>query len=113
MREHVLACAAFALFTAVFIPSLSWAQMRPVPPGIRAADRNEDQTQAQIPPPAPAVQKLNLDDVLQQSDELLALAQQVHSDTRNATQGLLAKDLKDKLKRMEKLSKKLREELTP
>jgi hypothetical protein len=43
---------------------------------------------------------------------LLSLAQQVHSDTERATQGVVSKDLKDKLKRIEKLSKRLRDELS-
>jgi hypothetical protein len=51
--------------------------------------------------------------VLQQADELASLAQQVRADTLQAAHGLLAKDFKDKLKRIEKLSKKLREELAP
>jgi hypothetical protein len=37
----------------------------------------------------------------------------VRADTEQVTKGLLAKDLKDKLKRIEKLSKQLREELVP
>jgi len=51
--------------------------------------------------------------VVQQANELASLAQQVRVDAEQATKGLLAKDLKDKLKRIEKLSKRLREELTP
>ncbi len=86
----------------------------PIPPGIRAADKAQEKSDRGIEPPAGPVQpKLSSAEVLQQADELLALAQQVHSDTAQATQGLLAKDLKDKLKRLEKLSKRLREELVP
>jgi hypothetical protein len=51
--------------------------------------------------------------VLHQADELASLAQQVRADTEQATKGLLAKDLKDKLKRIERLSKQLRQELVP
>ncbi len=89
------------------------AQGTPIPPGIRAADKAQQRADQNIEPPQPPVQKLNLADINKQADELLALAQQVHADTIRATQGLLAKDLKDNLKRMEKLSKRLREELTP
>jgi hypothetical protein len=89
------------------------AQGTPIPPGIRAADKAQQRADQTIEPPQPPAQKLNLGDVNKQADELLALAQQVHADTMQATQVLLAKDLKEKLKRMEKLSKRLREELTP
>jgi hypothetical protein len=90
-----------------------YAQGTPIPPGIRAADKARQRADQGLEPPQPPVEKLNVAEVNRQADELLALAQQVHTDTVQATQGLLAKDLKDKLKRIEKLSKRLREELTP
>lgn len=83
------------------------------PPGIRAADKAEDTMQQGIEPPVAAPRKPSNAELMQQADELLSLAQQVHSDTQQATQGLIAKDSKDKLKRVEKLSKKLRDELAP
>jgi hypothetical protein len=85
----------------------------PIPPGIRAADKAEQNSERSIPPPDPPLPKIDSRELLQQADELLTLAQQVHVDTKQATEGLLAKDLRDKLKRIEKLSKHLREELTP
>jgi hypothetical protein len=85
----------------------------PIPPGIRAADKAQEKSDREIEPPLPAVHKLSNAELMQQADELLSLAQQVHSDTQQAMQGMLAKDLKDKLKRMEKLSKRLRDELVP
>ena len=84
----------------------------PIPPGHTAANRATRNAE-NVEPPAPPVQSVTAAQVLQQADELLSLAQQVRADTERATQGLLAKDLKDKLKRIEKLSKRLREELTP
>ncbi len=82
------------------------------PPGHTAANRATRNAEG-VEPPAPAVQSVTAAQALQQADEMLSLAQQVRADTERATQGVLAKDLKDKLKRIEKLSKKLREELTP
>jgi hypothetical protein len=93
--------------------ALAAAQGTPIPPGIRAADKAQQQADKGIEPPAPPAQRLNPEEINKQADELLALAQQVNTDAKHATQGLLAKDLKDRLKRMEKLSKRLREELTP
>jgi hypothetical protein len=67
-----------------------------------------------VEPPLSPNQDVTAAQLLQQADELVSLAQQVRADTERVTsQGLLAKDLKDKFKRIEKLSKRLREELTP
>lgn len=82
-----------------------------IPAGRSAA--NEATRQAEkVEPPATPTQQVSAADVLQQANELLSLAQQVHTDTQRATQGVVAKDLKDKLKRIEKLSKRLRDELS-
>ncbi len=109
--NHVL--ILFLVISAV--PMRLAAQSRlPIPPGVRAADHAQDQADQNVDAPlGPVPQKITASQVLQQSDELLSLAQQVHADTRQVAQGLLPKDLKDKLKQMEKLSKRLREELTP
>lgn len=81
-----------------------------IPAGRSAA--NEATRQAEkVEPPATLAQNVSAAEVLQQANELLSLAQQVHTDTERATQGIVAKDLKDKLKQIEKLSKRLRGEL--
>jgi hypothetical protein len=111
-RSSIISAALLVLLSLA--PNNTAAQARPIPPGVRAADHAEEQSQQQLEPPSgPVSVKLSAAELLQQSDELLALSQQVHADVKSATQGLLAKDLKDKLKRMEKLSKRLREELSP
>lgn len=84
----------------------------PIPRGHTAANRATREAE-NVEPPAPPVQNITAAQVLQQADDLVALAQQVRADTERATQGLLAKDLNDKLKRIEKLSKQLRQELVP
>jgi hypothetical protein len=93
-------------------PIEAWSQAsgRPVPPGQSAANQATRQAE-QVEAPAPVPQKVTPAEVLQQANELLSLAQQVHADAERATQGLVSKDLKDKLKRIEKLSRRLREEL--
>lgn len=45
------------------------------------------------------------------SDELLFLAESIPFDVDQASKGMLPKDLKDKLRRIEKLSKQLRNEI--
>lgn len=59
----------------------------------------------------PAVQRVNPAQIKSDADELAKLAATVPSDVARANSGILAKDLKDRLKRIEKLSKKLRGEL--
>jgi hypothetical protein len=107
---YSLILAAAAMFCQ---PGDVWPQSAtPIPPGHVAANRatrNAENVEA----PAPPAQSVTAAQVLQQADEILSLAQQVRADTERATQGILAKDLKDKLKRIEKLSRRLREELTP
>src|ERR1700722_20036851 len=59
----------------------------------------------------PAVQRVNPAQIKNDADELAKLAATVPTDVARANSGILAKDLKDRLKRIEKLSKKLRGEL--
>jgi hypothetical protein len=107
---RLLVLALLAMFSS---PGDIWPQVAtPMPPGHTAANRatrNAENVEA----PAPPAQTVTAAQLLQQADEMLSLAQQVRADTERATQGVLAKDLKDKLKRIEKLSRKLRDELTP
>lgn len=105
--------AFLGMYTLCPTSSLTPQSHAPIPPGIRAADKAEQNGERSIPPPTTPPARIDSADLLQQADELLALAQQVHADTKQATRGLLAKDLKDKLKQIERLSKHLREELTP
>jgi hypothetical protein len=49
--------------------------------------------------------------IYKDANELSVLSASVHSDLRKVQQGLLAKDLPENLKKMEKLSKKLRREM--
>ncbi|MFZ0537211.1 MAG: hypothetical protein WAM47_10125, partial [Candidatus Sulfotelmatobacter sp.] len=49
----------------------------------------------------------------QEADELARLAQTIPADVYSIQQGLLPKDTSGKLKQIEKLSKRLRSEITP
>ena len=83
----------------------------PIPPGQSAANNATRQAEQKVEPPASAGQTVSAAELQKQADELLSLAQQVRADTARAAQGLIDKDLKERLKRIEKLSKKLRDEL--
>jgi hypothetical protein len=47
------------------------------------------------------------------AEDLSTLSAELQSDLQQLQKGVLSKDLADNLKRMEKLSKKLRQEVTP
>jgi hypothetical protein len=65
------------------------------------------------PPAGPQPQKIDLAKLRQESLDLARLAQSVPADVDQAGQGKLPKDLSNKLKQIEKLSKHLRTELVP
>ncbi len=115
MRSYLLTACPLVLTIAAMLcfPGKAWSQTgTTIPPGHTAANRATRQAE-NVEAPAPPVQNVTAAQVMQQADDLVALAQQVRADTERATQGLLAKDLNKKLKRIEKLSKQLREELMP
>ncbi len=115
MRKRLLMTCFFVLAMAatLSLPASLWSQTgTPIPPGHTAANRATREAE-NVEAPAPPVRNVTAAQVLHQADELASLAQQVRADTERATQGLLAKDLNNKSKRIEKLSKQLRQELAP
>jgi hypothetical protein len=64
------------------------------------------------PKPAP-VQRIDPSQLQREARELADLAQTVPLDVEKVNQGLLPKDASEKLKRIEKLAKRLRSALTP
>lgn len=104
------------LFATIAVPAPSpealWQTLgRPIPSGQTAANNATRQAEKVEPPAPPPAKAVTAAEVIQQADELLSLAQQVRMETQHATEGVLDKDLKDKLKRIEKLSRNLRSEL--
>jgi hypothetical protein len=59
------------------------------------------------------VQRIDPAALQREAKELLDLSQSVQPDMESLKRGLLSKDLVDKLKRIEKLSKRLRSEIAP
>jgi len=101
------------LFGILFcIPTL-FAQSRPVPPGIRQADQADAQSQRDMPPPLNQRASIDPAKLRHDADELAALAQSIPPEVDQTTKGILPKDLSEKLKRIEKLAKQLRSQLTP
>jgi len=100
------------LIVLLIFTSLSWAQ-RTGPTGQRQTDRAEDQFEKSVPPPAHQQSSVDFAKLKSDANELIALSQSIHSGVDDVAKGVFPKDLIDKLKQMEKLSKRLRNELTP
>lgn len=104
--------ASALLFVILFLSSAAMAQSRPIPPGIRQAEQNEAQNEKDIPPPI-ARRTIDFGKVKHDADELAVLAQSLPPDVDQTAKGILPRDLGAKLKRIEKLAKQLRSQLTP
>ena len=100
------------LFTLLLLAPLACAQHNG-PTGQRQADRAEDQFEKSVPPPIHQQTFVDLAKLKTDADELVILSQSIHSGIGDVQKGMLPKDLMDKLKQIEKLSKRLRNELTP
>jgi hypothetical protein len=103
------------LFAVLLSASLAWAQgaARNGNTGQRQADKAEDQFEKTVPPPTRQQSSVDFAKVKSDADELVILSQSIHSGIDDVGKGMLPKDLIDKLKQMEKLSKRLRNELAP
>jgi hypothetical protein len=109
MRTSIL------LFAVLLSASLAWAQgaARNGNTGQRQADKAEDQFEKTVPPPIRPQPSVSFAKVKSDADELVILSQSIHSGIDDVGKGMLPKDLIEKLKQMEKLSKRLRNELAP
>ena len=84
---------------------------RPIPPGVRQADKESN---APIEPPANPKQKAEDPAKLkQEAEELARLSAAIPAQVDLVTRGQFPKDLADQLKRIEKLAKHLRGEISP
>jgi hypothetical protein len=111
--------SALALVLSPLFLTTGWAlgqavprDTPPYPP--EAADksitRDEQQQQQQPPALKPHIDRVQIE---REARELSDLAKTLPSDIDHVNRGLLPKDVLDKLKRIEKLAKHLRGELTP
>lgn len=76
-------------------------------------DSKEQRISQVIPPTEQDARAARLETVHHDAQELRNLSASVQSDLEQLGKGLLAKDLQAKLKKMEKLSKRLRQEMNP
>jgi len=101
-----------ALLCLVFVLSVPAQAQRPIPPGVRQADQTEEQTQKNIPPPASPHATVDYAKLKHDADELASLAQSIPPAVDQTTQGVLPQDLAERLKRIEKLAKRLRSQIS-
>ncbi len=104
--------AFFIVAACCTLPATNLGQ-RPIPPGVREANK---QSNKPLEPPITAVDNTPGADpakLRQEADELAQLSAGVPSDLARVVHGELPRDLADKLKRIEKLARHLRNELTP
>jgi hypothetical protein len=104
--------SALIFFVWFALLSLTFAQDKRIPPGIREADKADASFEKSIPPPQNTA-RIAVSNFERDAAELAKLAQSVQGDVEQMHRGLLAADLKQKLKKIEKLSKRLREGLNP
>jgi hypothetical protein len=96
-----------------FSPFLLAGQTHPRPPGQQQAAQADTQTQKNVPPPTVYHLAADPAKLKQEADELSRLAQSIPVDVQSIEKGMFPKDVVQKLKQIEKLSKHLRGELTP
>jgi len=101
----------FSLCGAAFCACLAAGQRTPVPPGVREADKLPQP--ADIPPQIKPMHSVADPAQLQrEAAELSRLAQSIPSQIDQVVKGGLPKDLGEQLKRIEKLSRQLRKEVS-
>jgi len=100
------------LFALLLSASLAAAQ-RNANTGQHQADKAEDQFEKTVPPPLNQQSPVDFARIRGDADQLVILSQSIHSGINDVGKGMLPKDLIEKLKQVEKLSKRLRGELAP
>lgn len=110
----LLAAARSALFLATLCCSSALLAQagRPIPPGLRQADQAVAQGDKNVPPPVEQHSTVDVAKLKRDADELAALAQSVSPAVDQVAKGILQKDLNEKLKRIEKLAKELRTQIS-
>lgn len=74
-------------------------------------DQREQRTSQVVVAPTPNLQAARMLFLHRDASELSALSESVQSDLRQLQKGVLVKDLNENLKKLEKLSKKVRREM--
>jgi len=84
---------------------------KPIPPGLRQAERAEQEGEQNVPQPANAPVKPSFAEVQRDADQLALLARTLPDEVSQLTKGIRPRDLDEKLKEIDKLSRRLRSKL--
>ena len=95
-----------AFFLCVSTGALAQGNMSPPPPAMDPETKTGQNVAA-------TQKRIDLKQVQREADVLARTAQTIPSDVANVSKGMLPKDVIEKLKQIEKLSKHLRSELNP
>jgi hypothetical protein len=110
MEARMPARLATLLLLLVAVPAV--CQRASVQANVNQSVALQQERLNRMPPPAQLdVTAARLDAVQQDANELAALSSSIQSDLLKVQRGVFVKDLIDNLKKMEKLSKKLRKEM--
>lgn len=104
----------FVVLLACVYPAMGQAKDVYIP-GIPPPPPSMDPDHGKTPPDEPRLPQHHIDLVKlqQEADDLARTAQTIPTDVAGVRGGTLPKDIIEKLKRIEKLSKRLRSELNP
>ncbi|HEY6939772.1 MAG TPA: hypothetical protein VI424_21605 [Terriglobales bacterium] len=99
------------VFLLLLVLTSSATPQKPIPPGLRQSEQAEQQGEANIPPPMNQPVKPSFAQVQHDADQLAPLARALPDEIGQLAKGTRPKDLDEKLKDIEKLSKRLRSNL--
>jgi hypothetical protein len=106
-------CFALVLLTQLVSPTEEHISgQRPVPPGLREADKQTNNAPVEAPLP-PAPRQVNAKQLQAEAAELAQLSAGIPERIQYVSKGQMPKDLNDQLKRIEKLAKHIRGEIYP
>jgi hypothetical protein len=102
-----------SIATLILLVSSALPQGRPASAGQIELRKYEATHPLGVPPQPPPAHRIDAVQLQRQADELSSLAQSIPTDINSVARGILPKDVLEKLKRIEKLSKRLRGEIGP
>ena len=105
--KRLLLCLVLLAFSATAISQST----RPVPRGVRDGEQAVQQGEQDIPPPLNAPVRPNMQQVQREANQIAALAQVLPGEIGQLAKGTRPKDLDQKLKEINKLSRRLRSQL--
>ena len=101
------------LLYAVVVVCLLSATALPQRPTYPKAPQPMDTDSQSQPPPTSLPRRVDLRQLQKDADDLARTAQTIPSDVASVRKGMLPKDIIQKLKQIEKLSKHMRSQLNP